>query len=170
MGLSDRLNTNIWWHGRSGLVLAKLKNQINIMFKYEDQPQLIIVHIAGNDLGKTGVGRLQGLIKQFFVWLWDKCPGTLVAWSQILPRTEWRYSKNAEAMNRARCRINSTVAKYVIMNGGCYLHYPDIKGNKTFLRDGTHLTPLGNEIFLNTIQGAIETFLFAFNIGSSYPY
>jgi len=45
-------------------------------------------------------------------------------------------------------------------NGGYYIHYPDIKCDDNFLKeDGVHLTSLGNEVFLNIIQGAIGTFL-----------
>jgi lysophospholipase L1-like esterase len=64
-------------------------------------------------------------------------------------------------MDRTRRRINSTDAKYVVCNGGgSYIHYPDLKPNTTLLMpDGVHLTPLGNELFLNTIQGALEVFV-----------
>jgi hypothetical protein len=53
--------------------------------------------------------------------------------------------------------------------GGGYIHYPDLKPNTTFLiPDGVHLTPLGNELFLNTIQGALEVFVTR-NEVISYP-
>jgi hypothetical protein len=72
-------------------------------------------------------------------------------------------------MDRTRRRINSTDAKYVVCNGGGYIHYPDLKPNTTFLiPDGVHLTPLGNELFLNTIQGALEVFVTR-NEVISYP-
>jgi len=163
LGLS-RLNTTIWWQGRSGLILDKMRQQINIMLRYENPPDLIIIHIAGNDIGNVRLGYLQFLLKNIFLWLWDKCPGSLVVWSQILPRLNWRFSTNTQAMDRARRRLNSTIAKFVLSRGGCYIHYPDLKADgKLLIEDGVHLTLLGNEVFLNIVQGAIVTFLFDTN-------
>ena len=161
LGLTERLHTTIWWQGKRGLILSKLRNQIDIMCRYEDAPEFLIIHVAGNDIGYVRLGYLQYLIKKDFDWLFKKFPNTLIIWSQILPRRKWRYSSNLDKMENTRLRINSTVAKYFLSKGGGYIHYPEIKANNTFLdeKDGVHLTSLGNEVFLNTIQGAIETFL-----------
>lgn len=77
-----------------------------------------------------------------------------------MPRLTWRYSANIDAMDRSRQRINSSLASYIIRHGGHYIRYPDISPNSTFIcQDGVHLTDIGNYIFLNTIQGALEAFL-----------
>ena len=63
-------------------------------------------------------------------------------------------------MNRARKRINSSIGAFVLQLRGNYVQYPDIALDVQFLkRDGVHLTDLGNEIFLNTLQGALESFM-----------
>ena len=33
------------------MVVSQIKGQIRLMKKYEDSPQFIILHVAGNDLG-----------------------------------------------------------------------------------------------------------------------
>ena len=38
------------------MVAGEIKGQIRLMKKYEDPPQFIILHVAGNDLGWTKVG------------------------------------------------------------------------------------------------------------------
>ena len=66
-----------------------------------------------------------------------------------------------------RIRINSAIASFVLENGGHYIKYPDILHNSTFLKeDGVHLTDLGNDIFLNNLQGALEMFI----CSGSYTY
>jgi lysophospholipase L1-like esterase len=151
------------------LITSKIKEQINIMARYEDPPNIIIIHIGGYDMGHIRLGYLQLMLRRLFDWLWVKYPESFIVWSQIIPRINWRYSDNVEAMDRTRRRINSTDAKYVVCNGGGYIHYPDLKPNTTFLiPDGVHLTPLGNELFLNTIQGALEVFVTR-NEVISYP-
>lgn len=72
-------------------------------------------------------------------------------------------------MEKCRRRLNSTVAAFSINKGGYYIHYPDIKPCRIFLEDGVHLTNLGNEVFLNIIQGAIDAFTTGFG-GRSFPY
>ena len=45
----------------------------------------------------------------------------------------------------------------MVKNVGYYIHYPDIRKTAQFISaDGVHLTALGNGIFLNTLQGALE--------------
>jgi lysophospholipase L1-like esterase len=48
----------------------------------------------------------------------------------------------------------------MVTNGGCYIHYPDIRKTSQFISaDGVHLTALGNGIFFNTLQGALKKFI-----------
>jgi hypothetical protein len=62
-------------------------------------------------------------------------------------------------MERCKYRVNNYVASFVIRNDGAYIRYPEIKANYTFIfSDGVHLTDLGNDVFLSTLQGAIENF------------
>lgn len=73
-------------------------------------------------------------------------------------------------MERSRVRLNSAAATEIIKLGGAYIKYPDIKcaSVKLWADDGVHLSTLGNKVFLDTVQGALESF-----IGSSkivYPY
>ena len=156
----QRLQTNVWWQGRSGLTLDKIRAHIRVMMRFEDAPQFIVIHIGGNDIGNVRIGLLQLKMKQFISWLDDQMPHTRIIFSQILPRKDWRFSNDNVAMDRCRRRLNSTVATYTMRNGGYYIRYPDNKYDDNFLKeDGVHLTSLGNEVFLNIIQGAIGTFL-----------
>lgn len=165
----QRLGVNIWWQGRSGLILSKIRQQMNVMMRLEDPPDFIIIHIGGNDIGNIPVGYLQLQLKQFLNWVSEKLPHASLVFSQILPRSKWRYSKNNEKMEKCRLRLNSTVAAFLINKGGYYIHYPDIKPTTTFLEDGVHLTDLGSEVFLNIIQGAIEAFTTGVG-GKSFPH
>lgn len=139
--------------------LGKLRQQITTMMKYEDPPTFIVIHIGGNDIGASKVGHLRNDVKNVLTWVARNLPNTLIIWSQILPRINWRYSENSDAMERCRYRVNNYVASFVIRNGGAYIRYPEIKVNNTFIcSDGVHLTHLGNDVFLSTLQGAIENF------------
>lgn len=159
LGLS-RIGTKIWWQGYSGLVVKNVEAKIESMLKYETPPNYIVLHVGGNDLGKVKVGVLRNNLKCLFSKLSSRMPSTKFIWSQILPRSEWRFSNNKTAMEAARKRINSSIGAFVIGKGGHYIRYPDIALNDNFFKvDGVHLTTLGNDIMLNTLQGAIESFI-----------
>jgi len=94
----------------------------------------------------------------------------MMIWSQILPRLNWRYSNNLAVMDKCRRRLNSSIGAHITRNRGCYIRYPDIKAtNQLIFTDGVHLTKLGNAIFLNTIQGGLETFILSNTGGVTYP-
>ena len=60
-------------------------------------------------------------------------------------------------MEITRKRVNTGVRSYLLKIGG----YPDFddKHPALFKKDGVHLSFIANDIFLNQIQGALETFL-----------
>lgn len=51
-----------------------------------------------------------------------------------------------------------TAKQTMVSLGGAYTKHPQIKISHTelFHGDGTHLSKLGNDLFLNNLQGAIE--------------
>ena len=73
-------------------------------------------------------------------------------------------------MHECRYRINNYIASFVTKLGSHYIRYPDICRNYTFLNQiGGHLTPVGNDIFLNILQGAIEYFMSSNLRGLTFP-
>ena len=60
----QRLNLQIWWQGRSGMVVNRLRDQIYTMLGFEDPPKFLILHVGGNDLSYKKVGHLRKEIKQ----------------------------------------------------------------------------------------------------------
>ena len=155
-----RINVSVWWQGKSGMTSRQIKSQIRMMKRFEDPPHFLILHVSGNDLGVVKVGFLRNNIKNIIRWILEELPNTTIVWSQVLPRLNWRFSQNHKAMMSCRYRINNTISAFALKHGGCYIRHPDIKPNHTILKpDGVHLTSLGNELFLNVLQGAIEYFV-----------
>ena len=176
----DKRNGYIWWQGTGGMRLYHMIPKIKHLMKFEDNPAFFIFHCCGNDIGAIPSKKLMPLIASTLNSLSSLFPSTQLVWSQILPRAEWRTDSSgtsSKVLNRARQRINSFAAKTTLKLGGRYIRYPDIVFNNDIVRtdlnghenitgkspifdiDGTHLTVLGNDILLNTIQGALSTFL-----------
>jgi hypothetical protein len=72
------------------------------------------------------IGDLRYFLRAQLRYIKRNYPNTKLIWSQILPRTNWRHSKNNEAMEKARKRLNSYAATRTIGMGGAYIKYPNI--------------------------------------------
>ena len=160
----DRIPMEIWWQGYSGLKFVDLKKKLLYLKTFENDPDFILIHCGGNGIGSNvfslNLFQLIAKFKQDLLDIKKFFPRATLIWSQILPRNQWRYSQNVKAMERCRNRLNRAVAKFVLKQGGCYLKHPALLENiEQFLSaDGVHLSELGNSLFLNSIQGGLESF------------
>lgn len=135
--------------------------QLCRMLKFSDPPNFLILHVSGNNIGYTRIGFLRIHVKELILWIKAEMPDTVIVWSQVLPRSSWRMSDNAKAMEKARYRLNNFISSLVLGMGGRYIHYPDLRYDMArFLKpDGVHLTDIATHIMLNTLQGGIEQFM-----------
>lgn len=152
----QRNGIEIWWQGYGGMKLDDLPKKLRTLVKIGPSPYAILIHCGGNDIGRKPVGDLYHMAKRILENIHHQFPSIVLIWSGILPRLQWRYSQNIEAMNKCRKRLNSVCAKTVLSFNGGYIKYPDIGDSTELFSDGVHLSTLGNEIFLNGIQGGIE--------------
>ena len=63
-------------------------------------------------------------------------------------------------MENVRKRINRELIRFIKINGGKAIRYPDFHDKSPSLfHDDTHLSFIGNDIFVNTIQSAFDMFI-----------
>ena len=155
----ERQNIALWWQGYGGLQLDKTRQKIRTLDKVGPAPNFILIHCGGNDLGNLSVRRIRVVANQLLSFIKTKFHNVRIIWSFILPRIQWRYSSNNNAicMEQARKRINSYIASLVLQAEGAIIRHTDITSDPAlFLSDGVHLSRIGNNIFLNSIQGGLE--------------
>jgi hypothetical protein len=131
-----------------------------------------MIHCGGNDIGnsKTPCGLLIHQMKVAFAHILFELPGTAIIWSNILPRLKWRTSPNVVKMNITRKRVNHFAWSHLLRHNCYILKHPDFDDMLPSLFDnGVHLSFIGNDIFINNIQGALETF-FSNPHTQMYPY
>jgi hypothetical protein len=170
----ERYGVQIVWVGMSKMRWSHLTSLIQGLLNLYGFPSAVLVHCGGNDIGHTEppCDLLTYQIKVTFVSLFiEILPDCPIIWSSILPRIKWRLSKNTAKMEKTRKRINRHFRSY-FLNKNCYvLKYPDFddKLPALFDPDGTYLSFIGNDMFINAIQGALETF-FKYPYIHVYPY
>ena len=84
------------------------------MLRYEDPPNYLLIHVGANDIGNMKVGDLRNYLKNVVTQISAMMPDTKVIWSQMLPRINWRFSQDNNAMEKGRYRVNNVVASYVL--------------------------------------------------------
>jgi lysophospholipase L1-like esterase len=156
-----RHNASVFWQGKGGMKWNQVYPQVQTLLKIEGPPDYLMIHCGGNDIGQ-GVKCvvLRNQIKKGISKLLDLLPNTIIIWSQILPRLHWRGELDHAAVDRARLRLNSCIATFILKFGGKYVSYPELKTPcPELFKDSVHLNSLGNCLFLHRIQEALQCFL-----------
>ena len=132
------------------------------MASTKPHPRFLIIHVGDNDIAKDNnpLRRQQMFMKNVINQLRSEMPLICIVWSHILPRLFWRHAVSNVAADRSRCRVNSSVASFVLQSDGASIKCPDIRvaQSNLFLNYGVHLSSLGNHVFVSTLQAAIQHF------------
>jgi len=141
-------NAHVWWQGYGGMKLNGLIPKIKLLMAVnKTKPDIIIVHVGGNDIGRRPILDVMREYKQTLDELFTLLPGVKVGGSQIMPRTAWRYSTDLAAMSKSRRRLNAYFKNLILNQGGFYVHHNI--SQEHLAPDGVHLTPIGNDILIN---------------------
>jgi hypothetical protein len=134
---------------------------IDLTLRKSPPPSFIIIQLGSNDLGLTKSWQLFTDIECDLLRLRTLLPDVRIIWSDMLQRRYWHNATDGKAMERVRKRVNFLVRNLVLSFGGCVIHHCNIRAREInlFRCDGTHLSNLGIDIYLNNIQGALERFL-----------
>jgi hypothetical protein len=155
--------------GHLGLKVAQALYQVHALLNWRRPPAFLVIHAWGNYIGNMRCGLLRYNIELIVKQLMQLLPNTTIAWSSILPRLRYRYSKNTKAMEYCWTRINRSLIDHVIKYKDKAIKYPEFNDRYPGLFfDDVHLSFIGNDLILNTIQGTFAPFLHTFHL-SVYP-
>ena len=152
-------NTNTIIHGRSG---GKWNHLHQILTNFHGQkPKYIIIHLGGNNIGNTPIGKLIYQIKTDLTLLSQQYGSTRIVWSDILPRRYWSEARGKKAqakMEGLRKRLNRSIHKHMTEIDGHTIRHDNIKyeDHEYFKHDGTHLSAKGNQRLLDNISNFIK--------------
>ena len=123
---------------------------------------LLIIQLGSNDLGIVKGKELIESIRCDILRLRTLYPDLKLNWSVILQSRYWHNANNQVAIETSRKRVNLAI-KNIFLNEiqkGGIIRHPNItvKEKSLFRYDGVHLSDVGNNIYLNNNQGALEAF------------
>lgn len=151
----------ISWLGQRGMKWAEFNRVIDINLEKRPPPSYVIVQLGSNDLGVVKSWQLFSDIECDLLRLHALLPNVTIIWSDILQRRYWHNANNGTSVEKARKRVNLLVRNFVLSIGGCVIRHCNIRARERNLYrfDGTHLSNTGIDIYLNNIQGALESIL-----------
>jgi hypothetical protein len=155
---------SVYWKGKRGMVWENLSSMMSSMQTIHNPPSILLLHCGGNNIGdpQNTLRGIQKFIKSTLAHIRKQFPNTLIIWSHILPRGNWINSLSSADGEKARKRINSSVATFVLNQlDGASIKHPGIQlMHKTlFRRDKIHLSDIGNNILINSWKNAIVKFV-----------
>ncbi|XP_054874839.1 uncharacterized protein si:dkeyp-121d4.3 isoform X2 [Amphiprion ocellaris] len=155
----DPSRVSIWWKGTQGMTWSQLLPQLHQLKVTWPNPDVLIVHLGGNDLSTDSPTDLLASVRKDLTSMRSIFPRCVLVWSNILPRRVWRHSVDNHEVDLVRTTVNRRIQNIVSELGGASLSHDNIRcGTNTGLYrpDGVHLSPKGIDVFNLNLQDFLE--------------
>ncbi|XP_040181424.1 uncharacterized protein LOC120915190 [Rana temporaria] len=146
------------WYGRRGMVWDDLVFELGRLYAVFPPPDILVLHLGGNDIGKVKTYELVNKMKDSFQFLKMVSPHTVLVFSEIVPRLRWLESLIFKPLEKVRKRINKAMEKFLSPDLGFSFRHRELEGGVQGLyrADGVHLSEIGLDIFNTELQTCIE--------------
>ncbi|XP_029525533.1 uncharacterized protein si:dkeyp-121d4.3 isoform X2 [Oncorhynchus nerka] len=155
----DPSSVRVWWKGTQGMTWAQLLPQLDQLKIKWPKPDVVILHLGGNDLGTQSPEALMSSVKKDLTSVRSIFPQCRLVWSYILPRMSWRQTEDSEAVDNFRAAINRRVHAIIAELGGTALTHENItccSDAGLYRPDGVHLSGKGIDTFNLNLQDFLE--------------
>ncbi|OCT55780.1 hypothetical protein XELAEV_18004040mg [Xenopus laevis] len=152
----DRISVK--WFGFPGLRWSGVWPALVRLAKVEQRPDILVIHVGGNDLGLVAQRDLVIMMKQDVDRIRSLFPGIILVWSEITPRLVWRFARDIQAIERSRGKVNKLLSIFIRKSGGIVVRHRGLedKMKGCFSTDGVHLSDIGMALFTVAIAEGIE--------------
>ncbi|XP_069592534.1 uncharacterized protein [Ranitomeya imitator] len=150
----------VFWHGIRGLKWPSLVSEVKSCLEKFPYPDLIVVHLAGNDLGRINTLNLLAIMRSDLTYLRQTFPLSGVVFSEIIPRRAW-HCNQLSFLDKIRKRVNFSMKKFLPLISGFSFRHTDLEGflPGMFRNDLVHLSDIGLDIFNLNMGNIIEKWL-----------
>ncbi|XP_029282079.1 uncharacterized protein LOC115004560 isoform X3 [Cottoperca gobio] len=155
----DPGKVTIGWKGTQGMTWSQLLPQLHQLKVTWPNPDVLIMHLGGNDLSTDSPTDLLASVKKDLTSMRSIFPQCVLVWSNILPRRVWRHSADNHEVDLVRTTVNRRIQNIIAELGGTSLTHDNIRcGANTGLyrADGVHLSPKGIDVFNLNLQDFLE--------------
>jgi lysophospholipase L1-like esterase len=142
--------------GRPGLRLRQLRPLLEATIVHT-VPAYLVLHLGANDIGDL---RTKEWIKELeiaILFIRAKWPGTIIIWSDMLPRQQWRYCRSVSGAENARKRNQRRAHGLVQEEGGVAIKHEALEADPDLAPDGVHLSDEGQQKLFDSLQQGLQT-------------
>ncbi|OCT55830.1 hypothetical protein XELAEV_18003287mg, partial [Xenopus laevis] len=156
--LLDPCKSQVFWFGRRGMKWADLWSAIWAARATFPKPDIIIVHLGGNDIGKVKTLDLINFMKRDLTQLRLTFNDVLVVFSEVIQRLVWVQFPYLKPLERVRKKINRALFKFMPLLGGFSFRHTELEdGCPGLYRDDlVHLSGIGLDILNSDFQDMVE--------------
>lgn len=142
------------WYGVRGMRWSQLLPKIRTLLQDRQAPNVIILHLGGNDLMSTPLKKLTQSVKEDLSLIKQLLPHTYIIWSDIVARIHYRGARSNAKAEKARKSLNYAVHAHIAKLSGRWISHPLIKwhASELYRFDGVHLSDKGNDLLLQGWQ------------------
>jgi hypothetical protein len=109
----------VTWHGQRGMKWNQLLPKTKaLLLQTSSAPDVLCIHLGGNDLVSTPLRKLTSQAKSDINALAKLCPHTALIWSDILARVSYRNAESNSKIEKTRKTLNSTMRAHTRKLGG----------------------------------------------------
>ena len=90
------------WHGQRGMKWNQLIPKVKTLLQKDLPPHKLLIHLGGNYLVTTHLGKLTKQAQSDVRALAMLCPKTVLLWSDVLPRIRYRGAKAHNKVEKTR--------------------------------------------------------------------
>nr|XP_033798461.1 elastin-like [Geotrypetes seraphini] len=152
------LGVQVSWWGQRGMRWYQLLPFLSHLRDCPRRPDVLIIHLGGNDVDSLSARQLVNVIKDDLRVLFAWFPGTHVLWSDVIPRPRCLASRR---WTRGLAKFNRQVGKWVESQGGTQLlhGWVDVGCGGLFHVDRVHLSDIGCDLLLDDFAVGCERVL-----------
>ncbi|PIO30058.1 hypothetical protein AB205_0079610 [Aquarana catesbeiana] len=148
----------IRWIGVPGMQWNRVLGEVHRFSCLDRAPDVLLLHVGGNDMGARSMRDLIRDIKCDFLHLRAAYPSMVLIWSDMVGRLSWRWAWSVKKVDRARIKVNKEVSRFFIKNGGLAIRHRELEVDTwRYLRsDGVHLNEVGTDLWSLGLQEVIQ--------------
>ncbi|KAM8852641.1 uncharacterized protein znf318 [Synchiropus picturatus] len=158
LGLDPR-RVAVWWKGWAGMTWPKLLPELHQLLLTWPRPQVLILHLGGNDLSAESPTNLLTSVRKELMSIRSVFPDCLLVWSNILPRRSWAHSSDSHEADLVRTTVNRRIHNIFSDLSGSSLTHDNIRcGANTGLYqvNGIQLSQKGIGVFNANLKDFLE--------------
>uniref|UniRef100_A0A8C8SKU3 Tumor susceptibility 101 n=1 Tax=Pelusios castaneus TaxID=367368 RepID=A0A8C8SKU3_9SAUR len=154
-------DAKLHWIGKSGMMWDQLISTVFHARRRLPDPDVLVIHLGGNDLGTTKLLDIIIRIKRDLGFIKQTFKNVILVWSNIVPRKAWNQEESYKFMDKNRKKVNKEIGKFMKFIGGYVISHDSLvpESPGLFHLDGVLLSQSGTDVFNLDLLSVLESLI-----------